>query len=69
MMIISTNNRSLTIIGRAITEPGFNAFSFRRGEAMANAETLTLKNRPAGTNWLFVAWETLTHAQNNATAV
>ncbi|GAA1713269.1 alginate lyase family protein [Fodinicola feengrottensis] len=47
-----------------VTEVGFNALSFRLGNAMANTQTLTENNRPAGTNSLFVAWETLTHAQN-----
>ncbi|KAH8813857.1 chondroitin AC/alginate lyase [Flagelloscypha sp. PMI_526] len=60
--------KSLTRNMEAITEPGFNAFYFRQGILMANTQILTLQNRPAGTNWLFVAWETLTHAQNNATA-
>jgi hypothetical protein len=33
--------------------------------AIANfAETLTLRQRPAGTNNLFVSWQTLTHADN-----
>jgi hypothetical protein len=47
-----------------VTEVGFNALSFRLGNSMTNTQTLTLQNRPAGTNSLFVAWETLTHAQN-----
>lgn len=40
--------------------------SFRLGNAMTNTQTLTLNNRPAGTNRLFVGWETLTHASNPA---
>jgi hypothetical protein len=34
------------------------------GIAMTNTQTLTLQQRPAGTNNLFVAWETLTHGDN-----
>jgi hypothetical protein len=33
---------------------------------MANTRTLTVKQRPAGTDYLFVAWETLTHGDNPA---
>ncbi|RZT78928.1 alginate lyase [Micromonospora violae] len=47
-----------------ITEVGFNAMSNRLGHVMTNTQTLTLQQRPAGTNNLFVAWETLTHANN-----
>ncbi|WP_163509928.1 alginate lyase family protein [Fodinicola acaciae] len=47
-----------------VTEVGFNAMSFRLGNTMTNTRTLTERNRPAGTNNLFVAWGTLTHAQN-----
>ena len=47
-----------------ITEVGFNALSFRQGFAMTNTQALTESTRPAGTNNLFVAWETLTHAEN-----
>ncbi|KAI9702839.1 MAG: hypothetical protein M1836_008053 [Candelina mexicana] len=49
-----------------ITEIGYNALSTRLGNAMMNTETLTKKNRPAGTDYLFVGWETLTHANNTA---
>ena len=45
-----------------ITEVGFNAMHFRLGVAMTNTQALTERQRPAGTNNLFVAWETLTHA-------
>lgn len=31
---------------------------------MTNTQRLTESNRPAGTNNLFVAWGTLTHAAN-----
>ena len=47
-----------------ITEVGFNALHTRLGVAMANTQTLTENQRPAGTNSLFVAWETLTNAEN-----
>ncbi|MFI5753959.1 alginate lyase family protein [Streptomyces sp. NPDC051569] len=47
-----------------ITEVGFNALNTRLGYAMTNTQALTERQRPAGTNNLFVAWETLTNAQN-----
>jgi Alginate lyase len=47
-----------------ITEVGFNALNTRKGVAMAHTQTLTENQRPAGTNSLFVAWETLTNAEN-----
>ncbi|MEU4606724.1 alginate lyase family protein [Kribbella sp. NPDC023972] len=47
-----------------ITEVGFNALHTRLGITMTNTEALTESGRPAGTNSLFVAWETLTHAEN-----
>ncbi|TCC11372.1 alginate lyase family protein [Kribbella soli] len=47
-----------------ITEVGFNALHTRLGIAMANTQALTESRRPAGSNNLFVAWETLTHAEN-----
>jgi hypothetical protein len=47
-----------------VTEVGYNAMSFRLGNVMANTGTLTTNDRPEGTNALFVAWQTLTHAQN-----
>ena len=47
-----------------VTEVGFNALHHRLGHAMTNTRTLTESRRPAGTNNLFVAWETLTHAEN-----
>ncbi|MEV0400159.1 alginate lyase family protein [Actinoallomurus sp. NPDC050550] len=49
-----------------VTEVAFNALHNRMGIAMANTQKLTEQQRPAGTNNLFVAWETLTHAQNPA---
>ncbi|MGO4749131.1 hypothetical protein AB4212_10950, partial [Streptomyces sp. 2MCAF27] len=47
-----------------ITEVGFNALHNRLGYPMDNTQKLTEQQRPAGTNNLFVAWETLTHANN-----
>jgi hypothetical protein len=47
-----------------ITEVGFNALHGRQGHAMTNTQALTEATRPQGTNNLFVAWETLTHAEN-----
>lgn len=47
-----------------ITEVGFNYLNTLHGVAMANTQALTEQKRPAGSNNLFVAWETLTNAQN-----
>ncbi|MFD4141977.1 alginate lyase family protein [Streptomyces sp. NPDC058572] len=47
-----------------VTEVGFNALGNRMGHAMTNTRRLTEQQRPAGSNNLFVAWETLTHAGN-----
>ncbi|KOV96130.1 alginate lyase family protein [Streptomyces sp. NRRL B-3648] len=47
-----------------VTEVGYNALHNRLGVAMTNTQTLTEQNRPAGSNNLFVAWETLTHGDN-----
>ncbi|MCX4532523.1 alginate lyase family protein [Streptomyces sp. NBC_00841] len=55
---------SLTDSLGPITEVGFNALHNRMGIAMTNTQTLTEQQRPAGSNNLFVAWETLTHANN-----
>lgn len=49
-----------------VTEVGHNALANRLGHAMTNTGTLTLQGRPAGSNNLFVAWETLTHGDNPA---
>ncbi|MFJ9787075.1 alginate lyase family protein [Amycolatopsis sp. NPDC101161] len=49
-----------------VTEVGFNALHTRLGIAMSNTQTLTERQRPAGSNNLFVAWQTLTHASNPA---
>lgn len=47
-----------------VTEVGYNALHNRLGIAMTDTQALTLNNRPAGSNNLFVAWETLTHGDN-----
>lgn len=47
-----------------VTEVGYNALHNRLGIAMTNTQTLTQNSRPAGSNNLFVAWETLTHGDN-----
>ncbi|MET7995447.1 alginate lyase family protein [Amycolatopsis sp. NPDC005232] len=47
-----------------VTEVGYNALHGRLGIAMTNTQALTERQRPAGTNNLFVAWQTLTHADN-----
>lgn len=47
-----------------VTEIGFNALHNRMGIAMTNTQILTEQRRPAGTNDLYVAWGTLTHANN-----
>ena len=49
-----------------ISEVAFNALHNRLGIAMSNSQTFTESRRPQGTNNLFVAWETLTHANNPA---
>jgi len=49
-----------------VTEVGFNALHNRLGYGMTNTQALTEQQRPAGTNNLFTAWETLTHAGNSA---
>jgi hypothetical protein len=47
-----------------VTEVGYNALHNRLGMGMINTQALTERNRPAGSNNLFVAWETLTHGDN-----
>lgn len=49
-----------------ITEVGYNALSFRMGIDMPQTGNLTVRQRPAKDNGLFVAYETLTHAENDA---
>nr|BFE48310.1 alginate lyase family protein [Saccharothrix mutabilis subsp. capreolus] len=46
------------------TEVAFNALNTRLGIGMTNTQRLTEQQRPAGTDKLFIAWETLTHAAN-----
>ncbi|MGD3109717.1 alginate lyase family protein [Streptomyces sp. YGL11-2] len=48
-----------------VTEVGYNALHNRMGYAMPATRKLTEKQRPAGSDNLFVAWETLTNADNN----
>ncbi|WP_419992894.1 alginate lyase family protein [Streptomyces boninensis] len=48
-----------------IPEVGFNALHNRLGLPMTNTQKLTEQGRPAASNNLFVAWETLTHAAND----
>ena len=48
----------------SVSEVAYNALANRRGIAMANTKTFTENRRPSGTNNLFIAWETLTHANN-----
>lgn len=47
-----------------VTEAGYNALHNRLGIPMTHTQTLTERNRPAGTDNLFVAWETLTNGDN-----
>jgi hypothetical protein len=49
-----------------VPEVGDNALHTRLGIAMADTQVITESRRPNGTNNLFVAWETLTHANNPA---
>jgi hypothetical protein len=49
-----------------VSEVAFNALNGRAGIAMTNTQAYTQRLRPHGTNNLFVAWETLTHAGNPA---
>ncbi len=49
-----------------VTEVGYNHLNTRLGIEMSNTRQLTEQQRPAGSNNLFVAWETLTHAANPA---
>ncbi|MCS0604603.1 alginate lyase family protein [Streptomyces sp. LP11] len=55
---------SLTLGLGPVTEVGYNALHYRLGTAMTDTEALTLQQRPAGGDNLFVAWETLTHGDN-----
>ena len=49
-----------------VTEVAYNALHTRLGIAMTNTQQYTESRRPQGTDNLFVAWETLTHANNPA---
>lgn len=49
-----------------VTEIAFNALHNRLGIDMPLTRTLTEQQRPSGTNYLFFAWQTLTHADNPA---
>jgi len=49
-----------------VTEVAYNALHNRLGIAMTNTQQYTESHRPQGTDNLFVAWETLTHADNPA---
>ncbi|GAA2405448.1 alginate lyase family protein [Actinomadura vinacea] len=46
-----------------VTEVAFNHLHNRMGISMSKTETLTERQRPAGASY-FLAWETLTHADN-----
>ncbi|MFH8634714.1 alginate lyase family protein [Streptomyces lydicus] len=47
-----------------VTEVGYNALHNRLHYDMPHTQQLTEGRRPAGSNNLFVGWETLTHAEN-----
>jgi hypothetical protein len=47
-----------------VTEVGYNALHTRLGIPLPHTARYTVYHRPAGTNDHFVAWETLTHANN-----
>lgn len=49
-----------------VTEVGYNELNTRIGIQMPSTQQYTVTHRPQGTNNLFVAWQTLTHAQNPA---
>ncbi|RNJ52350.1 hypothetical protein D7B24_003848 [Verticillium nonalfalfae] len=54
--------KTLSLYFGPVTEVSFRALSGRLGYDMPYTEELTLNQRPAGTNKLFVGWETLTNA-------
>lgn len=56
----------ILLTSEIVTEVGYNALANRLGNVMTNTGKLTDNNRPAGTNNLFVGWETLTHGNNTA---
>lgn len=47
-----------------ITEVGYDIFHTRERYDMPYTWNVTVSQRPAGTNYLFLGWETLTHAGN-----
>lgn len=47
-----------------VAEPAYNALVTRAGGSMPNTKSFVESMRPAKSNGLFTAWETLTHAQN-----
>jgi hypothetical protein len=49
-----------------VTEVGFNALSFRMGINTPETRNWSLAKRPVETNGWFVAFESLTQAQNAA---
>jgi len=49
-----------------VSEVAYNAQHNRLGIPMTNTQAYTERLRPQGSNNLFVAWETLTHAGNPA---
>ncbi|KAK2735875.1 hypothetical protein FQN57_001081 [Myotisia sp. PD_48] len=49
-----------------VTEVGYNALANRLGNSMPESKSYTESQRPAKNNGLFVAYETLTHANNPA---
>ncbi|RZQ60518.1 alginate lyase family protein [Amycolatopsis suaedae] len=49
-----------------VLEVGYNALAGRMGIPMNNTQRLVEQRRPEGTNMLFAAWQTLTHANNPA---
>ncbi|KAK0716356.1 chondroitin AC/alginate lyase [Lasiosphaeris hirsuta] len=54
-----------------VTEVGLNALGTRLGLNTQQTGRYTQRTRPHETNWLFIGWETVTHARNptNASAV
>ncbi|KAM0327622.1 hypothetical protein ACHAQA_005915 [Verticillium albo-atrum] len=54
--------KTLSLYIGPVTEVPFRALSGRLGYDMPYTEALTLNQRPAGTNKLFVGWETLSNA-------
>jgi hypothetical protein len=47
-----------------ITEVAYNALHNRMGVALPNTKLIMEQRRPADTNYLFIGWDTLTHANN-----